>query len=552
MCWIRWIFWPQSQSTTQLVQSFNTIAARWPDDHEYQLVWDSIMWFHRLAIMDFSSCGKQPFVLETDSHSIMRSCNGEIYNHLQLEQEYQLSDQLTSHSDCECIGYLYIQLWFTEAVRQLDGEFAITLIVTDRTTQEQTLYLARDRYWVRPLFIGTNADGWLWRSSEAKALIDLYDVVKPFVPWHIYDSTSQCFIWYKAQSLDMIPRSITDESQALLTVRQTVYDAIAKRLVADRPLACLLSWGLDSSLICGIAAQLSDQPIYTFTIWLEWGTDIKYAEMVAEHIGSIHQTFIVTVEEALAVIDQVIYSTETWDTTTIRASVWQYLIGKYISQTKVKVILTGEWSDEMSGGYLYFHNAPDPISFDTECRRLLDDVYLYDGLRVDRAMSGHGLEVRVPLLDPAVVETYLSIDPALRIPTSERMEKYLLRQAFAEDNIIPDKVLRRRKEAFSDGVSQQTKSWFELIQEHIDTIVSDHEYEQYLTNLEVTSWVMSDILLLDSSNNYPKTKEQYYYRKKFVEYFWEQHVNMIPYYRLPKWSGNVIEASARVLQTYQQ
>jgi len=419
-------------------------------------------------------------------------------------------------------------------------------------TQEQTIYLARDTYGVRPLFIGKSSDGWFGWASEAKALVELYDHVTPFTPWQIYDSTSNTFIPYTPRSVDYIAESIMDETQALATVRQTVYDAVAKRLVADRPVGCLLSGWLDSSLICGIAAQLSDQPIYTFTIWLEWGTDIVYAEMLAKHIRSIHQTIIVTIEEALAAIDQVIYTIETRDTTTIRASVWQYLIGKYISQTDIKVILTGEWSDEMSGGYMYFHNAPDPISFDTECRRLLDDIYLYDGLRVDRAMSGHGLEVRIPLLDPAVVTTYLSIDPALRIPTSDRMEKYLLRKAFADDQLIPDEVLRRRKEAFSDWVSQQTKSRFEVIQEYIDTIISDDEYDLYLTDVELRTWVMSDILLSDPRNNYPKTKEQYYYRKQFIKYFWEQSVNMIPYYRLPKRSGNVTEASARVLQTYQQ
>lgn len=503
--------------------------------------------------MDPSSRGNQPFIIETDEHIITWTCNGEIYNHLQLEQEYYLIDKLTSHSDCECIGHLYQQLWFTETVRLLDGEFAIMLLVTDKSSQAQHLYLARDMYGVRPLFIGQSDDGWLGRASEAKALVDLYDHITPFVPWQIYDSVLDSFVSYAPHNIDLITEPITDEAQALIAVRQTVTDAVSKRLVADRPLGYLLSGWLDSSLMCGIATKLSDQPIHTFTIGLEGGTDIKYAEMVARHIGSVHQTIIVTVEEALAAIDQVIYTIETRDTTTIRASVWQYLIGKYIStHTDIKVLLTGEWADEMSGGYMYFHNAPDPVSFDTECRRLLSDIYLYDGLRVDRAMSWHGLEVRIPLLDPAVVSSYLSIDPTLRIPTPDRMEKYLLRKAFAEDNLIPNEVLRRRKEAFSDGVSQQNKSWFQLIQEHIDTIVSDEEYDDYLTTIEQQSWILRELLLADPSNTYPKTKEQYYYRSKFIEYFGEQNVDMIPYYWLPKWSGNVTEASARVLQTYQQ
>ncbi len=501
--------------------------------------------------MDPTSRGNQPFTIETDEQIIIRTCNGEIYNHLQLEQEHHLTDKLISHSDCECIGHLYLKLWFLEAIRQLDGEFAIMLLATDKRNHIQHLYLARDSYGVRPLFIAKSDDGSIGRASEAKALVDLYDHVIPFAPWQIYDTTSNALVSYTPRSTDVIAGSVTDESQALVVIRQTVTDAVLKRLVADRPVGCLLSGWLDSSLICGIAAKLSDQPIHTFTIGLEWGTDIAYAEMVARHIGSVHQTFIVTIEEALAVIDQVIYTIESRDTTTIRASVRQYLVWKYISRTDIKVILTGEWSDEMSGWYMYFHNAPDPVSFDIECRRLLQDIYLYDGLRVDRAMSGHGLEVRIPLLDPAAVATYLSIDPTLRIPTTDRMEKYLLRKAFADDQLIPDEVLRRRKEAFSDGVSQQTKSWFELIQERIDTIVSDQEYSDYLTTVEQQSWISRETLLADSSNTCPKSKEQYYYRSKFIEYFWAQNVDMIPYYWLPKWSGNVMEPSARVLQTYQ-
>lgn len=580
MCWIRWIY-GQDDRKELLEQSFYKIQSRWPDYSIMQNIWTHIMWFHRLAIMDLSPAWHQPFELETDDEYIYWTCNWEIYNHQALESEYNLSAKLKSHSDCECIWHIYSQIWFEAMIKKLDWEFAIAMIVVDKKTWSDKLYLGRDPYGVRPLFVWHYDDN-TYRCSEMKWLVDICSNIKPFIPWSYMTIKSDNTINIKKYFVDngnfLTPQLyaehalINEEKQALVEIKDKLYDAVAKRLVSDRPLGCLLSGWLDSSLVCGIAAKLSNQPIHTFTIWLEWWSDIIYAESVAKYIWSKHTTFVVTIEEALEAIDHVIYQIETWDTTTIRASVWQYLIGRYIStQTDIKVILTGEWSDEMSGGYMYFHNAPSAQEFDTECHRLLEDIYMYDGLRVDRSMATHGLEVRIPLLDPQLTKTYLYVDPTLRMPKTYGIEKYLLRKAFEEDAIIPSEVLWRKKEAFSDGVSQQTKSWFEIIQDKIDTIISDQEFENFLENSAAScgagrdsltlqngeqTWSSMDNKLCNHSTikpcNLPDTKEKYYYYKKFVEYFGEENLWVINYYRMPKWSWNTKDPSARVLDVYKK
>jgi asparagine synthase (glutamine-hydrolysing) len=277
----------------------------------------------------------------------------------------------------------------------------------------------------------------------------------------------------------------------------------------------------------------------TFTIGLEGATDIKYAELVAKKINSKHTTFIVTIEEALKAIDEVIYTIESYDCTTVRASVWQYLLGKKIREnTDIKVLLTGEGSDELTSGYMYFHNAPSKEESHIENVRLLKDIHRFDGLRVDRAMSCHGLEVRIPFLDPEFIELYLSLDKKIRCANNEGgMEKQLFRDAFRGEDLLPIEVLYRKKEAFSDGTSSNEKSWYEHIQEHIDRMISNEEYEEDKGKYEF---------------NKPDSKEKYYYRKVFEFYFGKKSEGVIPYYWLPKWSGNITEPSARVLDVYKK
>lgn len=544
MCGIRWIY--SDAGRTNISDSFFKIQNRWPDNHQIQQVWNHTMWFHRLAIMDLSNHGNQPFVIQSGNRYIYWTCNGEIYNYEYLKQKYNLT--LSSHSDCEVIWHIYMQIWFENMVQELDWEFAIALI----DTYDDKLFLARDPYGVRPLFVWRD-DHNIYRSSEAKWIIDICDNTEPFLPWHTISITSNTpkpiKSDYKLYQKYYKPtyKLQNEENQILSNIRDTFINAVRKRLISDRPLWCLLSGWLDSSLVCGVASKILNQPIYTFTIWLEWGTDILYAESVAKYIWSIHQTFVVTIDEALQAIDQVIYTIESRDTTTIRASVWQYLIGKKIRQnTDIKVLLTWEWSDEATWWYMYFHNAPSPEEFDQECKRLLQDIYMYDWLRVDRSMAYHGLEVRIPFLDTEFVQNYLSIDSQLRMPAHYGSEKYLLRKAFDWEQIIPDEVLRRKKEAFSDGVSQNTKSRFEIIQDHIDTIISDEEFANFRNNIYILTWIPEDII------HKCDTKEKYYYYKKFVEYFGTKNLWIVPYYWMPKRSWNTNDPSARVLEIYKK
>lgn len=303
--------------------------------------------------------------------------------------------------------------------------------------------------------------------------------------------------------------------------------------MSDRPLWCLLSWWLDSSICSALAQKHSDKPIKTFTIGLEWATDTPFAERVAMYIWSDHTTFLVTQKEALEALDETIKTIESFDITTVRASTWQYLLAKKINQTTdVKVLLCGELSDELMSGYKYFHKAPDPQTMHEENIRLVQDVHRYDGLRTDRTMSESGLEVRLPFADVEFVDYFFTIDPALRMP-KDGIEKYLFRKAFDATDLLPKEVLRRSKEAFSDGTSGRQKSWFEVIQEYIDTIISDEEFFE-----QKQKFVHCP----------PTSKEAYYYRKKFGEYFWEQYSTVIPYFWLPKWCGDITDPSARVLK----
>lgn len=289
---------------------------------------------------------------------------------------------------------------------------------------------------------------------------------------------------------------------------------------------------MDSSICAAIAAHYSDQPLHTFTIGMEGATDVPYAQMVADYIGSVHTSVVVDVDDALAVVAQTIYAIESYDITTVRASVWQYLLGKYIAaQTDIKVLICGELSDELMSGYKYFHKAPDAAAMHRENIRLVRDIHRYDGLRTDRTMAAHGLEVRLPFADVDFVDYILSLDPAYRMP-QDGVEKYLFRKAFDSTGLLPSDVLWRSKEALSDGTSSQKDSWFSLLQDHIDTIVSDEEFMEGKKRFVHCP---------------PLTKEAYYYRLLFDQYFGDKHSGVIPYFWLPKWCGDVTDPSARVL-----
>ena len=296
--------------------------------------------------------------------------------------------------------------------------------------------------------------------------------------------------------------------------------------MSERPIGCLLSGGLDSSLVAGIAAKKIGKNLHTFSIGMAGSPDIKYAKEVADYIGSTHYEIILDKDRFLDAIDNVIQTIESFDVTTIRASVGHYLIAEYIKKhTDVKVILGGEGADELCGGYIYFQKSPSPTEFNLECIKLLKNIHLFDVLRSDRCISSKwGLESRVPFLDKDFVSFYMSIDPKLKCDGN----KDLLRNAFASDYIIPDNILRRRKEAFSDGVSDVQNSWHNIIQLYMKDKVTSKECPKGFT------------------------KEEYYYRKKFIECYGTRNLNIIPFYWKPNeaWVGTQKDPSARTLDIY--
>jgi asparagine synthase (glutamine-hydrolysing) len=512
-----------------------TLHPRGPENFNFQKIQEKLyLGFHRLAINGLSGSGNQPFVKDKVfngiKHTIYTICNGEIYNYKQIIENNEFD--LQGKSDCEVIPFLYMK-YQEEMIQYLDGEFAFLMFIVNNETQEYKLFCGRDPFGVRPLFYSIDGDQ-LYIGSELKSIVKLSDTnVHVFPPGHTMTYSESTLKFHPYHHFIIHP--LSDElSMIYEMIRNKFTTAVRKRLVSERPLGCLLSGGLDSSIVSAITASLSDHPLHTFTIGLEGATDIHYAEKVAKHIGSIHTTYITTMKEALEAIDKVIYTIESYDCTTVRASVWQYLLGKKIREnTDIKVLLTGEGSDELTSGYMYFHKAPNEKESHLENIRLLKDIHRFDGLRVDRAMSCHGLEVRIPFLDPYFVNFYLSLPPDLRMAgQNNRMEKQLFRDAFRDTNLLPSEVLYRRKEAFSDGTSTQEKSWFQIIQEHMNKIVSDEEFKSHSYGKEVD------------------TKEKFYYKKVFEKHFGSKSFSVIPYYWLPKWCGDITEPSARVLDVY--
>lgn len=497
------------------------------------------MGFHRLAINDLSDSGNQPFVMD----NITLICNGEIYNHKELTIAYNIETK--SNSDCEVILHLYKKIGFDQTINLLDGVFACVLF----DSSKNIVYAARDPIGVRSLYIGFNKNGDYGFCSELKGLSDIMENIRQFTPGCTWNSCSNKYYHYfdhkqifsnNDMMYDIIHENhytTMSENDIKKIIRYKFINSIKKRLLSDRPIGCLLSGGLDSSLV---AAILSDElkkhnkTLQTFSVGLLGSVDLKYARSVSNYIGSEHHELILTEDEMLAGIEPTIYQLETWDTTTIRAGTPMFLLAKYIKNNfSTTVIYSGEGSDEISGSYLYFHNAPDPISFKKEIVRLVSDLSYYDVLRCDKSIAGAGLEVRVPFLDKDFIQFYMNIEPSLKMPSYGNIEKYLLRSSFDYD-ILPNDVLWRVKEGMSDGVSSKEKSWYSIIQEHADMIYTD----EYFIN-EKTKYLY----------NPPEFKEALYYREIFNKYF-PGREKTIPYYWLPKWSGDIIEPSARVLSVY--
>ena len=521
--------------------------------------------FHRLAINGLNEISNQPIIID----NIKLICNGEIYNYKEL---YKLLDITpTTQSDCEIIIHLYKKYGIEYTLQILDGVFAFILCDSRLTNDDSKIYIARDPFGVRPLYqlkpIYNNFNIYGF-SSEIKMLYNIYYNLKDTHKiTHFEPGTYSVFSlpitvsakWkpiiqnYKYHSIGVfIPifqnLCINSYDEFISTnIFNYLSQAVKKRVVTtERPIACLLSGGLDSSLITSLVNHYSDKQIETYSIGLEGSEDLKYAKIVADFLGTKHTEVILTEQEFIDAIPEVIYAIESYDTTTVRASIGNYLLAKYISQhSEAKVIFNGDGSDELCGGYLYMNYASSSLDFDNETKRLLKDIHMFDVLRSDKSISSNGLEPRTPFLDRAFVQYYLSLHPNNRFHKRNNVcEKYLLRKAFDRKigikyncnivlkDVLPQEVLWRKKEAFSDGVSKKSRSLYEIIQEH----VSD------MGNLPIFYAILYE-------HNNPDTKEKQYYRYLYDSYY-SGTEKIVPYFWMPKWV-NATDASARTLDIYE-
>lgn len=459
MCGIWCCLGSHSESFPDCIEALRN---RGPEYCTFKSYYGVSLGFTRLAINGLGDAGEQPFVHEDDGSKIV--CNGEIYNHVELRHKYDLPT--SGDGDCGILLDLIKKIGFANACREIDGVFAMIYVAPDY------VYVARDPFGVRPLFHARyEGSSHIW-SSEVKGFPPGATNIRPFPPgtFSVYYRTNGAFHDAKRfHTTSIVPLdAFRNPRISLYCLRESLIRAVQKRVLnTERPVAALLSGGLDSSLVAAIAAsELRPRgmpKLRTFSIGMVGSPDLKYARKVADYIGSSHTTITVGPEDFREAVPHVIRDIESYDITTVRASVGNWLLGKYIKEhTDCKVILNGDGSDEIGGGYLYMRKAPTDAHFNAETLRLLSEIHMFDVLRSDRCMAAHGLEARTPFLDKQVVQTWLSIPVELRTSHS-RMEKAILREAFEVCEILPPEVLWRRKEAFSDGVNTDgaTQKWYE-------------------------------------------------------------------------------------------
>ena len=477
--------------------------------------------FHRLAINGLDSGSNQPMFID----GIYLICNGEIYNYRSLFSK--LFIKASTNSDCEIIIHVYKRYGIDYLFELLDGVFSFVLYDTNKNL----IYAARDPYGVRPLYYYKGSDNLIF-TSELKQIYKFGIKINHFPPGHYMEIENTNIINKKCyHSFGFSKMIFNNPFDIYGIIYQSLLSAVKKRVVTtDRPIACLLSGGLDSSIITAMVNScLPKGTLETYSIGMEGSTDLIYAQKVADYLGTKHTSIVLSEDTFFESIPEVIQAIESYDTTTVRASVGNYLVGKYISEnSEAKVIFNGDGSDELTGGYVYFHRVPDEIEFDRECKRLLTDIHLFDVLRSDKCISSHGLEPRTPFLDRSFVQIYLSIPDNIRCHKINGVyEKDLLRTSigFMNKDLLPDEILWRKKEAFSDGVSSVQRPWYKTIQEKIRTNVKD--FTDVYKHLP------------------PETNEQIYYRNIF-DYYYPHCDEIVPYLWMPKYV-KATDPSARTL-----
>lgn len=504
-------------------EGFKKTVSRGPDDSRIIDTGKGVLGFHRLSIMGLTPEGMQPF--ERDGSYVV--CNGELYGFEKDKNELIAKGyEFVSDSDCEIILPMYFE-YGTEMFRKLDAEFA--MIIFDAKTQK--FIAARDPIGIRPLYYGYDEKDSIVFASEAKNLVGLVREVFPFPPGHYYKDGE--FICYN--DISLAEEYVKDDIETVCkNIHDKLISGVEKRLIADAKVGFLLSGGLDSSLVCAIAAQKSDKPIKTFAIGMsEDAIDLKYAKQVADFIGSDHTEVIITKDDVLESLETVIALLGTYDITTIRASMGMYLVCKYIHEnTDIRVLLTGEISDELFG-YKYTDFAPSADAFQKEARKRIHEIHMYDVLRADRCISVNSLEARVPFGDLDFVKYVMSIDPEMKLNKYGK-GKYLLRKAFEADNILPYDILMREKAAFSDAVGH---SMVDDLKEFAEESYSQEEYEEKIEKY---------------THSKPFTKESLLYREIFEKYYPGESKMVIDFWMPNKeWEGcNVNDPSARVLSNY--
>ena len=481
----------------QLLEMSKKIRHRGPDWNGVYADENAILAHERLSIVDPAS-GKQP-LLSPDGKLVL-AANGEIYNHQKLRKQFEGSYNFQTESDCEVILALY-QEKGPDFLDELNGIFAFSLY----DVEKDEYFIARDHMGIIPLYMGWDEHGTFYVASELKALEGTCTKIKLFPPGHyLYSADGELRQWYKRDWMEY--EAVKENETSIEKLRDALEAAVHRQLMSDVPYGVLLSGGLDSSITSAVAKKYAEKRIesgdtdgawwprlHSFSVGLEGSPDLAAAQKVAHHEIKF------TIQEGLDAIKDVIYNLETYDITTIRASTPMYLMARVIKSMGVKMVLSGEGADEVFGGYLYFHKAPNAQEFHEETVRKLGKLHMYDCLRANKSLAAWGIEGRVPFLDKEFMDVAMRINPQDKMINGERMEKWVLRKAF--ESYLPESVAWRQKEQFSDGVGY---SWIDTLKEVVNEKVSDEQ----LANAKYKFPIQT-----------PTNKEEYYYRSIFTDHF---------------------------------